>query len=418
VKPGVVGLWRRFIVARAGPRSARIQMMHSRRRLDRVHWPVSFWCGVVVVLALVACDGGMVDQGTAQEVVHSSNVFRDPLDSPAERVAGALELDRQPIIALDRAGKRLIGVGLRGVIVLSEDDGNTWRQAKVPVRSDLVALSFPTTHKGWAVGHDGVILHTVDGGETWAKQLDGATSAASLTGYYQTRIEAGETELQPFLDEVILNTRDGPVLPFLSVYFENEKVGYAVGSFGMLLTTTDGGKNWQPALERIDNPGYLNLNGIRRSGDGLYIAGERGTVWRLDRSTSRFVAESTEYAGSFFGVVGTDDFLVAYGLSGTAFRSADQGRTWEELDSKLHNSVTAATLIPGSGRVVLVAEDGKIAVSQDSARNFELLKPPRPMLFAAVVPTADHQVVLAGLQGLSRFDVRAHNGPTPTVDSH
>jgi len=59
------------------------------------------------------------------------------------------------------------------VVILSDDDGATWHQAKVPVSVTLTAVSFGTPAKGWAVGHSGIVLHTEDGGETWVKQLDG-----------------------------------------------------------------------------------------------------------------------------------------------------------------------------------------------------------------------------------------------------
>ena len=41
---------------------------------------------------------------------------------------------------------------------------SSWQQADVPVSSDLVAVPFPTPTHGWAVGHDGVVLHSADAG--------------------------------------------------------------------------------------------------------------------------------------------------------------------------------------------------------------------------------------------------------------
>ena len=74
---------------------------------------------------------------------------------------------------MTRAGDRLVAVGQRGHVVVSSDGGATWKQAQVPVSSDLVAVYFVDAKQGWAVGHDGVILHTADGGEYWELQLDG-----------------------------------------------------------------------------------------------------------------------------------------------------------------------------------------------------------------------------------------------------
>ena len=82
------------------------------------------------------------------------------------------------MLAITRAGARLVAVGERGSILLSDDSGVSWRQAKVPVSVTLTAVQFPNAKAGWAVGHLGVVLHSADGGETWAKQLDGREAAS------------------------------------------------------------------------------------------------------------------------------------------------------------------------------------------------------------------------------------------------
>jgi photosystem II stability/assembly factor-like uncharacterized protein len=62
------------------------------------------------------------------------------------------------LTGIARAGKRLVAVGERGIVVLSDDDGATWRQASVPVSVTLAAVQFPTPTQGWVVGHYGVVL--------------------------------------------------------------------------------------------------------------------------------------------------------------------------------------------------------------------------------------------------------------------
>src|SRR3546814_12970323 len=104
--------------------------------------------------------------------------FADPLDTPA--IASALS-DQHLINGLARAGDRVIAVGQRGHILLSDDDGAHWAQAKVPVSSDLTAVSFPTARDGWAVGHDGVVLAIQCGGTKWTRRLDGRSPAMGRT---------------------------------------------------------------------------------------------------------------------------------------------------------------------------------------------------------------------------------------------
>jgi hypothetical protein len=77
------------------------------------------------------------------------------------------------LIAITRAGNRLVAVGEHGVIIYSDDNGFRWTQASVPVDLLLTAVRFATASVGWAVGQHGVILRTDDGGATWRLQFDG-----------------------------------------------------------------------------------------------------------------------------------------------------------------------------------------------------------------------------------------------------
>ena len=52
-----------------------------------------------------------------------------------------------------------------------KDHGQTWKQAKVPTQNLLTAVNFPSPSKGWAVGHEAVILATQDGGDSWEVQF-------------------------------------------------------------------------------------------------------------------------------------------------------------------------------------------------------------------------------------------------------
>lgn len=94
-----------------------------------------------------------------------------PLEAKARPVK---QLTRVAVQAMARAGDRLVAVGERGVVLLSDDEGRHWRQASVPVSVTLTSLAFVDDKIGWAVGHGGVVLHSIDAGATWSKQIDGA----------------------------------------------------------------------------------------------------------------------------------------------------------------------------------------------------------------------------------------------------
>ena len=60
-------------------------------------------------------------------------------------------------------------VGGEGVILATADGGRTWRPQASGVGEDLHDVRFFDEAEGWAVGRGGVLLHTRDGGRTWAE---------------------------------------------------------------------------------------------------------------------------------------------------------------------------------------------------------------------------------------------------------
>ncbi|MEJ2467297.1 MAG: YCF48-related protein, partial [Candidatus Thiodiazotropha sp.] len=96
------------------------------------------------------------------------------MDRPALTSAKA---EQATLLAVTRAGPRLVAAGERGIILTSDDNGASWQQAKVPTSVNLIALRFVDAKRGWAVGHMGIVLHSEDGGLTWRKQLDGVEAA-------------------------------------------------------------------------------------------------------------------------------------------------------------------------------------------------------------------------------------------------
>jgi photosystem II stability/assembly factor-like uncharacterized protein len=287
----------------------------------------------------------------------------DPLDRPAEESALAT---RTLLTGVTAAGARLVAVGQRGHVLWSDDEGATWTQAWVPVSTDLTSVRFASAARGWAVGHDGVVLATIDGGRSWVKRLD--------------RRDLGPLPLRSFLD----------------VWFEDEQTGFAVGAFNLIVRTDDGGVRWTPWLDRTENPKALHLHAIARVAGDVWIAGEQGLVLRLDRAGQRFRAVPVPYGGSFFGVTGTARTVVVFGLRGNAFRSHDRGATWERVETGVSDSITGATNTP-DGRIVLVTQAGHVLVSVDEGRRFRVAGRGPPA--AAVVAAGARGLVLVGPGG-------------------
>jgi photosystem II stability/assembly factor-like uncharacterized protein len=327
--------------------------------------------------------------------------FADVLDTPAIRSDLAAQAT---LTGLTQAGERLVAVGQRGHILYSDDAGQHWQQAQVPVSSDLVAVHFPKPQQGWAVGHDGVVLHSSDAGQTWGRQLDGRQVGPIMLEYYEQQLakQPDDADLQARVAEAQRMVDEGADKPFLDVWFENDQVGYIVGAFNLIFRTDNGGLKWTPLLERTDNPSVLNLYALRPVGDDLFVVGEQGLVMKLDRASGRFHATPIPYNGTFFGITGKPGAALVFGLRGNVFRSTDGGMSWNKIDLGLPLSITASS-VTVDGRIVLVSQAGHVLVSTDDGANFYLQPHTALAPVAAAQVATGGSLVLAGTRGLRQL---------------
>ena len=326
----------------------------------------------------------------------SSQNFTDVLDQPA--MTSTLAAQRL-LQASAVAGKRWVAAGARGHIVYSDDLGASWHQAKVPVSADLTALHFANAREGWAVGHDGVVLHTRDSGASWELQLDGRrANALVLERVRNLPASTDPAVLEALKGEAERAAAEGPSRPFLDVWFANEREGFVVGAYNLIFHTSDGGHTWEPWVERTQNDRFYHLYGIRGSSDGVYIVGELGLALRLDPVSGRFIALQTPYEGSYFGLLTKPGLVLAYGMRGTAYRSRDGGQTWEAVDTGITASITASQVLP-DGRLLLCSQAGDVLVSDDDGAHFHRVVVKAPMSYTGVAVSGD-AVILTGLRGV------------------
>lgn len=301
------------------------------------------------------------------------------------------------MLAVTRAGKRLVAVGERGTVLLSEDHGLHWKQAAVPVQATLTSVSFAGDRTGWAAGHLGVILRSDDAGQSWHKQLDGV-GAAELAA--QAAQRAGDAHAIAQARRLV---EEGADKPFFDVQFVDSQRGFAVGAYNLMFSTEDGGRTWAPWGARLPNPKSLHLYGVRARGPLLVVAGEQGLLLRSADGGASFTALASPYKGSFFGLLRTDGgALVAHGLRGTAYRSMDAGLHWDKLDSGVATTLSAGIALPGGG-FVLVSQAGDVLVARSDAAVPRRIPSREPVPVAGVALAGDGSLVLASLRGMRRL---------------
>jgi photosystem II stability/assembly factor-like uncharacterized protein len=340
--------------------------------------------------------------------------------APEPRAAQLMPRAAQSLlIDIARAGERLVAVGERGHVLYSDDSGQRWTQAPVPVSVMLTAVWFLDAQHGWAVGHDGMIIATDDGGASWRLQRDGlaeqqARDRAALeqarrdlaaregSGADAAALEEARVALEEAEDSA---SQPAYAPPLMDVWFADADNGIAVGAYGSYLRTSDGGRSWIQDEARIDNPDELHYYAIASGGVGrLLIVGESGSMFRSRDGGASWETLSHAYEGTLFGALAftPGDVVCAFGLQGTVLVSPDFGDTWRRLDSPTESVLAGGTIAQG-GEALIVGNVGTMLAARLATG--ELQDRSRATLrdnLAGVIQAPDGSLVVIGQGGAVR----------------
>ena len=311
------------------------------------------------------------------------------------------------INALEKSGDRIFGVGVHGIIVYSDDEGETWTQAdEVPFTKTLTDISCPSQNKCWATGHDATILHSFDGGKTWEIQ------------YQDIDFDA----------------------PLLSIHMYDDYEGVALGAFALSLRTANGGISWdylfidddefQPHL----NYTYGDNQGWRKSArDEGYAVGELGKYYVTDDRGLNWLAIETGYMGSYWsgikvdegqslllGMSGNVTLATLYGLNDpippdkiTSIACYESGYyrgdckvyAFDDIFIGTKNSLTNADLLD-DGRIVLSGNGGVISVvDMIREKNIKTCVRSDRLSNTSVIPLGADEFLIAGESGVRKHSM-------------
>jgi photosystem II stability/assembly factor-like uncharacterized protein len=248
-------------------------------------------------------------------------------------------------------------VGSYGSIYHSMDGGKNWEPQNSGTENLLCAIDFINENVGWVAGAFGLILHTEDGGKNWVRQ-----------------------------NTDILNKDPGQPGSFFqnnlfNLSFIDRQLGWAVGSMGIILKTTDGGKNW--ALQREQEDTDFNDVCFIDENTG-WVVGEFGSIYRTDDGGKSWTRQKPPTL--FVNVASEEDpwgdvplalYNVEFidenrgwvvGMSGALLRTEDGGQTWIDMrdtldvvhpfyDIKIKGNL--GWIVGGGGSYVLSQDGGK-----------------------------------------------------------
>ncbi len=272
------------------------------------------------------------------------------LQAFAPRETPALAMTRLPVEKLHlntlaRSNAGLITAGELGTLLYSTNEGREWQRASLPVERQalITQISFARDGlTGMAVGHEGWILRTTDGGLSW--------------------------------NEVAFDEKNGE--PLMSAAQLPSGVWIVVGAFGRALRSDDGGNSWQRlVLPKTGNElDDKHMNRVVSSSDGQHwlIVGERGLVLRSDDGGANWSAVEPFYKGSFYNAAALPNGnWLAYGMRGNAFVSHAGQQPWTPATLPAPASFFGHAVLP-DGKVLLVGQGSLIATSTDGANSFSI----------------------------------------------
>jgi len=288
--------------------------------------------------------------------------------------------DRIILMDIARAGDRLVAVGERGLTLVSDDSGKTWKAVATPVTRTLTSVAFKDDRTGVAVGHGGSAVRTEDGGASWTDVTieeavpDSLLGVASLGG-----------------DHFV-----------------------AYGAFGLYFDSTDAGRSWERRTV-ISEDFDRHISQVLQVGSSLFMVAESGTLARSEDGGETWTAVESPYEGSYFAALTTTDgALLAFGMRGNIYRSMDVGATWQKVEIGTTASIMSGRQL-ADGRVLLVGNAGLLADSHDDGQTVELHWSPLGKGFAALIEVPGG-VVLVGEAGVTPLDPAWLTSPRAPVE--
>ncbi|WP_332671578.1 WD40/YVTN/BNR-like repeat-containing protein [Aromatoleum sp.] len=222
-------------------------------------------------------------------------------------------------------GSVVWAVGADGKVVRSEDGGQSWSRQETNTGANLQGIAAWDADSAVAVGNDGVVIVTRDAGRTWTQSEIPATGNPNKL--FRVRIADG--------------------------------AAWAVGEFGALLRSTDRGETWSRMLPEKDRA----WNDVAFVGNTGWLVGEFGALMKTTDGGTTWAAVETPNEVSLMSVAFRDaEHGVAVGLAGTLLTTADGGATWQQVPAFTREHLYS--VIWDENRWLAVGDKGVMATAE------------------------------------------------------
>lgn len=261
--------------------------------------------------------------------------------------------------AMARNNNVIVLSGNNGVVLVSSDNGETWHR-QTPTPDSFLALDVCPDNSFIALTFNNELWHGDANAENWTAHAlpsqeqmmtaacgpDGSWWAAGAFTTIKGSTDQGETWTETSLNEdAILN----------NLQFVDSGKAFATGEYGLVLTTDDGGDNW-------DNAGYL---------------------------PEEFYAHSSHFSSAKEGWVG--------GLNGFIYHTEDGGQSWEKSPTGINAPIFG--FVSGPSGLFALADNATVLKYADRSWH-KISTSDQPLYLRSGLLLPDNRLLAAGGRGL------------------
>jgi photosystem II stability/assembly factor-like uncharacterized protein len=262
---------------------------------------------------------------------------------------------------------------------------NQWSSPKRVSTSDLNTVAFTNNEKGWIGGDGGLLLRTIDSGNTWTKQTLNTKENINEV-YFRNEnngfILAGDRMFMmidgtDWREQTLFtkNSFSGKNVEFYSIRFSDKKRGWIVGSINenetvvdsILMKTEDSGVSWRrvvlPIKVELIHLDFVNeLKG--------WIVGEKGTILLTDDGGKSWITQTSKTEATIYSVdFRNENEGIAVGSKGLILRTEDGGRNWINATTNIQNTLWRVSYLDEK-RCWVAGRNGTILFSSDKGKTW------------------------------------------------
>lgn len=289
-----------------------------------------------------------------------------PLDTNNE----FLSADLVDVFFLD--ANRGWAVGDDGAILASSDGGASWQAQRSSVSNRINSVQFIDAQRGWVVGDDGAVLATSDGGTSWQPQRSDPTGLLNSVQFIDAQrgwaVGGNGAVLATSNGGASWQPQDsGTTSTLYSVQFVDAQLGWAVGDDGAVLVTSNGGASWQAQDSGITS----TLHSVRfvdaqrgwavGGSSTLLTTNDGGVSWQAQSSGTASWLQAVRFVDAQRGW--------AVGHAGTVLVTSDGGASWQAQSSGTTSWLHSVQFIDAQ-RGWAVGDDGTVLTSSDGGASW------------------------------------------------